>query len=121
MKIYQSAQSLLAVQESFITEADVQNTAKKASKDCATKITAMDNLKAKIFQSNTQYLELYKEKDTNLTGLVFANYNPRNIKEFAELQDEIDLEYELNNIEDDLQVILVYFSQSKYNITLKSI
>lgn len=76
VKIYQSTQSLLTVQESFITEADVQNTATKASKDCATKITAMDNLKAKIFQSNTQYLELYKEKakDTNPTGLVLANY-----------------------------------------------
>ena len=76
VKIYQSTQSLLAVHESFITEADVQNTAKKASKDCATKITAMDNLKTKIFQSNTQYLELYKEKakDTNPTGLVLANY-----------------------------------------------
>lgn len=76
VKIYQSTQSLLAVQESFITESDVQNTVKKASKDCATKITAMDNLKAKIFQSNTQYLELYKEKakDTNPTGLVFTNY-----------------------------------------------
>ena len=76
VRIYQSTQSLLSVQESFITEADVQNTAKKASKDCATKITAMDNLKAKIFQSNTQYLELYKEKakDTNPTGLILANY-----------------------------------------------
>ena len=76
LKIYQSTQSLLAVQESFITETNVQNTVKKASKDCATKITAMDNLKAKIFQSNTQYLELYKEKakDTNPTGLVFTNY-----------------------------------------------
>lgn len=75
-KIYQSTQSLLTVQESFITEADVQNTVKKASKDCATKITAMDNLKAKIFQSNTQYLELYKEKakNTNPTGLVLSNY-----------------------------------------------
>lgn len=76
VKIYQSTQSLLAAQESFITEANVQNTVKKASKDCATKITAMDNLKAKIFQSNTQYLELYKEKakDTNPTGLVLTNY-----------------------------------------------
>lgn len=76
IKIYQSTQSLLAVHESFITEADIHNTAQKASKDCATKITAMDNLKAKIFQSNTQYLELYKEKakDTNPTGLVFTNY-----------------------------------------------
>ena len=76
LKIYQTTQLLLNDQQSFLTEADVQSSVKKASSDCAAKITAMDNLKAKIFQSNTQYLDLYREKakSTNPTGLVLHNY-----------------------------------------------
>ena len=50
------------------------------------------------------YMKLYKinQKTDKVILRKVANYNPRNIKESAELQDEINLEYELNNIEDDL-------------------
>lgn len=76
LRSYQQIQSLMLIGESYITEVDMLSNAKKASKDCAAKITNMDNLKAKIFQSNSQYLQLYKEKakNTNPTGLVLSNY-----------------------------------------------
>lgn len=76
LRIYQSTQSLVNINESYITEADVQAAAKKASSNYATKITAMDNLKATLSKSNTQYLDLYKNKakEINPTGLVLHNY-----------------------------------------------
>ena len=81
LKSYFQIQSLLILENTDITEADIMKSVKKASSDCATKITTMDNLKIKLANSNKQYLEMYKDKakQVNPTGLYLSEYRYSNI------------------------------------------
>lgn len=81
LKSYFQIQSLLIMENTDITEADIMKSVKKASSDCATKITTMDNLKVKLTNSNKQYLDMYKDKakQVNPTGLYLSEYRYSNI------------------------------------------
>ena len=81
LKSYFQIQSLLILENTDITEADIMKSVKKASSDCATKITTMDNLKVKLTNSNKQYLDMYKDKakQVNPTGLYLSEYRYSNI------------------------------------------
>lgn len=91
LKSYFQIQSLLIMENIVITEADIMKSVKKASSDCATKITAMDNLKVKLANSNKQYLEMYKDKakQVNPTGLYLSEYRYSNIDDVQKHSSQV--------------------------------